>query len=107
MISLFKHTCNIYQQEEVENEWEVTETIWVLKHENVKCTLDRDNIYSMTNTPGTFAEVRYTLFLDKSIIVTNGDKIEVIEENTTFKAQKPFGYKFLNKQEIEVKLWAE
>ena len=106
MISLYKDLCNIYKIEDVVNPITgVTEATQVLLASDVKCSLSMDSLLNPTNEIETTAKKKYTLFLDLSQEVKTGYKIEVTTQDSTFLAQKPFRYKYLNKQEIEVSVW--
>ncbi len=107
MISLKKDIADIYGWETVTDEWGQSSKNPVIKYENIKCTLSKKNISNLTNEPITTSMTRYLLFIPYDIDVEAGDKIVIKNRDITFKAQTPFKYPFLKKQELEVEIWQE
>lgn len=106
MISLNLDRVDIYTwQKNVNNG--ITSKKPVEKYKDIKCTLSQKNVSNITNDPLTKAEMRYTLFIPIDVNVSPGDKLVVTTRNLTFRAQNPFKYPLLKKQEIEVEIWNE
>lgn len=105
MISLYKHTADVWVYEEIQNEWGQIETKWVEKYKDLKCTFGKKSLGSQTNADYTKVIVKYTLHVDETIQIPVGAKILFKETNQMFKAQFSMPYKFLKKKEIELVEW--
>lgn len=106
MLSLHLDKVDIYSWQKTKTNG-ITSKEPIIKYKDVRCTLSQKNVSNLTNEPLTRSEVRYTLFIPEEIDVKAGDKLVVTTRGLTFRAQTPFRYPFLRKQEVELETWAE
>ncbi|MGL5057524.1 MAG: hypothetical protein ACRC6A_09200 [Fusobacteriaceae bacterium] len=105
MISLFKHTADVWEYVETKNEWNQVVQEWILKHEGLRCTFGKKAINSITNSDFTTSLVKYVLHVPLEIEIVVGSKIIFKETNQIFKAQFSMPYTYLKKKEIELQEW--